>query len=73
MGCERKSEYLHGTKILKYTKSNKIENTRISKYQGLDLIYFIYEHLCIQVIPLSRQKRHLDKAALMTFWEKLDQ
>ncbi|CAG7815804.1 unnamed protein product [Allacma fusca] len=26
----------------------------------------------VNVIPLSRTKRHLDKAALMTFWEKLD-
>ena len=26
----------------------------------------------VNVISLSRQKRHLDRAALMTFWEKID-
>jgi len=26
----------------------------------------------VTVIPLSRTKRHLDRAALLTFWEKLD-
>ena len=26
----------------------------------------------VNVISLSRSKRHLDRAALMTFWEKLD-
>ena len=26
----------------------------------------------VHVISLSRTKRHLDRAALMTFWEKLD-
>lgn len=26
----------------------------------------------VHVIQLSRNKRHLDRAALMTFWEKLD-
>lgn len=26
----------------------------------------------VNVISLSRTKRHLDRAALMTFWEKLD-
>jgi parafibromin len=26
----------------------------------------------VHVIELSRTKRHLDRAALMTFWEKLD-
>lgn len=26
----------------------------------------------VNVIELSRTKRHLDRAALMTFWEKLD-
>ena len=26
----------------------------------------------VTVIPLSRQKRHLDRAALLAFWEKLD-
>ena len=26
----------------------------------------------VHVIELSRSKRHLDRAALMTFWEKLD-
>ena len=26
----------------------------------------------VNVISLSRTKRHLDRAALMTFWEKID-